>query len=179
MGLFQWLLRSLLTLGLFRSCWSGWARRYGVGFKFRGLFCFVGRVLVPWVLWSMLSGPGHLLSALALGMWVFGLLLWIRQSCFSFICLCLPLGFRFCYFLRWNYAHRVFWRVGALLVDWYCGECFIVCSFFCYGCPLGHREASKRVVLELAWAVSVVLSGVSCSSATDGSFRSVITGSWA
>ena len=40
-------------------------------------------------------------------------------------------------------------------------------------------EASKRVVLEFASAVSVVLSGVSCSGAADGSFRSVTIGSWA
>ena len=33
-----------------------------------GFVGFVSRVLFPWVLWSMLSGPTHLLSALALGM---------------------------------------------------------------------------------------------------------------
>ena len=70
-----------------------------------GFVGFVGRVLFPWILWSMLSGPRQLLSALALGMCVLGLLLWIRWSyffCFvSFVCppggflvsFVLPLGF--------------------------------------------------------------------------------------
>ena len=56
----------------------------------------------------MLSGPRLLLSALALGMCVLGLLWWIRQFYLSLVCLCrlvcvgrflvsfvLPLGFSF------------------------------------------------------------------------------------
>ena len=71
----------LLTLSFFRSCWSGWALPCGVEFMNMGV-CFalawcgsisVGRVLFPWVLEIMLSGPRLLLSALALGMSVLGL----------------------------------------------------------------------------------------------------------
>ena len=67
-------------------------------------FCFalarcggisVGRVLFFLVLEIMLSGPRLLLSALALGMCILGLFWWIRQSCLSFVCFCLPLGFGF------------------------------------------------------------------------------------
>ena len=49
-----------------------------------GFVGFVDRVLFPCVLWSMLSGPRHLLLALALGMCV-GPFLWIRRSCLSFV----------------------------------------------------------------------------------------------
>ena len=70
---------------------------YGVGFmRFGGLFCSstegisVGRVLFPWVLEIMLSGPRLLLSALALGMCVLGLL-WIRRSSLSFVRFVCPL----------------------------------------------------------------------------------------
>ena len=55
----------------------------------------VGRVLFPWVLEIMLSGPRLLLSALALGMYVLGLV--VYPMVLSFLCLvsfvCPPGGF--------------------------------------------------------------------------------------
>ena len=71
-----------------------------------GFVGFVGWVLFPWVLWSMLSGPRHLLSALALGMYVGPVVVDppVLLLCFSFVCVCvggflvsfvLPLGFGF------------------------------------------------------------------------------------
>ena len=67
----------------------------GVRFVFRWVWSIsVGRVLFPWVLWSMLSGPRHLLSALALGMSVGPVV--VDPPVLSFLCLfCLPLGFGF------------------------------------------------------------------------------------
>ena len=74
-GSHRWVFTMIVTLfaylGFLRSCWSGWAPPYRVGFLIMGVFfVFVSQVLVLWVLWSMLSGPRHLLSALALGMCV-------------------------------------------------------------------------------------------------------------
>ena len=70
-------------------------------------FCFVplrggisvGRVLFPWVLEIMLSGPRLLLLALALVMYVLGLV--VDPPVLTFLCfvLCLPLGFGFVLFL--------------------------------------------------------------------------------
>ena len=76
-----------------------------------GFVGFVSRVLFPWVMWSMLSGPRHLLLAPALGMCVgpvvvyppvlsfFCLLAAFCVLAVSFVCLFCPLILVF-FFLR-------------------------------------------------------------------------------
>ena len=59
-----------------------------MGFCFALAWCgsiSVGRILFPCMLEILPSRPRLLLLALALGMCVLGLLLWIRRSCFSFV----------------------------------------------------------------------------------------------
>ena len=158
-------------MSFFRSCRSSWPCLAGWG-SCLGFCRFVGRVLFSWVLWSMLSGPRHLLSALALGISV-GPLLWIRRSCLSFVCLLCSPSWRFpCFFcfapsFGFVISLGLFRPVGSAGVGgiagglgatprrlYRCSCCggssLLSCSFFCYSWPLGHREASKRVVLELA-----------------------------
>ena len=113
----------------------------------------------------MLSGSRLLLSALALKMYVFGLL-WCICRFFSFVCVgrflvsfVLPLSFGFVVSLS------IFMPVGSagvggrrwwireypeLALHWLCcrGSSLLSCSFFCYSWLLGYREASKWVVLE-------------------------------
>ena len=109
----------------------------------------VSRVCFPWVLEIMLSGPRLLLSALALGMCLLGLV--VDPPVLSFLCsfsvypLVSVLLFPWLYLGLWG---LLVWRgIASGLV---LRGMFVVCSFFCYSWPLGHREASKRVMLEFA-----------------------------
>ena len=115
----------------------------------------------------MLSGPRHLLSVLALGMRVLDRV--VDPPVLSFLCFVsfvhppsgflvsfvLPLGVCFVVslgLLAWGGIAGGL-RVTPRQLD-HCRCCggspLLSYSFFFYSWPLGHREASKRVVLELA-----------------------------
>ena len=107
----------------------------------------------------MLSGPRHLLSALALGMRVgpccgsagpvfLCLLAAFCVLAVSFVCL-FALGFGFVISLGLS---RPVGSAGMGGHCWWTGveEDVLCLFFFCYSWPLGHREASKRIMLEFA-----------------------------
>ena len=108
----------------------------------------------------MLSGPRQLLSVLALGLSLLdhvvdppvlfplfvGRLLCVgRFFCLFVLPLVSVLLFLWVYLGPWG---LLAWGgiAGGLVLR----RMFVVCPFFCYSWPLGHREASKRVVLEFA-----------------------------